>query len=167
MADISIHFKTSLSNAFFHSDDDNDRFNEWFTEQLSQAGVFDWTFTDTPAGFPGITELSAYINEFTDEHDFYVVVDVDNDTHSFDELYDNEALLDYIDRDFAARLLEEFNKAFDISVPTNGGKSFADLKFDDGEFYSLLFYTEQYGYFAAPHIENTKFQIVYEYDVYV
>ena len=168
MTDVSIHFKTSISNVFFYADEDENRFYEWFNDKLADLGLFKWEMIDNPVGLPGITKLTVYVNEFSDyDHDICAIVDVDDGTHSFEEIYTNQDLLDYIDRELAPRIIDELNALLDISIPTNGGKSFSDLKFDDGEFYSVLHHTAQYGYFVAPHIEDTKFQVVYDFEVYV
>ena len=91
--DISIRFKTSLSNAFFYGDEDNDRFNEWFGEQLSKVGLYHWEMIDNPTGIEGVSELKIVVNYFdADDHNMFVSVHVDNDTHDFDELADKYEL---------------------------------------------------------------------------
>ena len=163
----SIVFKTILSDAYFYEDEDNDRFDEWIGEQLSNAGLFAWEFEDFPVGIAGITKLSLYVNDFTYKHELEVVVKVDDDSHTFDELADNDALFNYLERDLAYRIIDELNKVCeDISFPMNND-SFNDLKFDDNEFYSMLMYSRSSGYFVSPYIKNEQFEIYRDFEVYL
>ena len=167
--DISINFKTSLSNAFFHEDEDNDRFAEWFNDVLAESGLYKWELIDNPVGIPGISELRVGVAEFAwDDHDMLVSVHVDNDTHDFDELADNQQLLDYIERNIAPKVMDELNALLsDISLPMSEGKDFYALKFDGNEFYCMLGYSEKYGYYPYVNLRNTPFIIEYDFEVYV
>ena len=85
-----IRFKTTLSDAFFLEDEDNDRFDEWFGEQLVKKGLFNWELEDTPEGILDGTKLSLYVDEFTYKHELEVFVKVDDGSHTYEELDDNE-----------------------------------------------------------------------------
>ena len=88
--------------------------------------------------------------------------------YSFDELADNETLLDYIDRVVAPDLIQEFEALLtNVSLPMSNGTSFSNLKFDNEEFYSLLGYSEKYGFFPIGAIKNTPFLVEDDYEVYV
>ena len=105
-----IRFKTTLSDAFFLEDEDNDRFDEWFGEQLVKKGLFNWELEDTPEGILDGTKLSLYVDEFTYKHELEVFVKVDDGSHTYEELDDNSELYDYIERDLAYRVIDEINK---------------------------------------------------------
>ena len=89
---ISINFKTSLSDAFFDYDEDNEKFDEWFEEKLRNTGLYDWRLEDYPTNIPGVSKLSGYINAFDDAHIFNVQISVDDGAHSGDELAENDII---------------------------------------------------------------------------
>ena len=162
---ISIDIKTSLSDAFFYSDADTESFDEWFQEKLSKVGLYDWRLEDFPTGIPNVSKLSGYVNEFDDSHEIHVQISVDDGTHSVDELADNDDLFNYIERTLVYRIIDELNELCkDLSIPMNNG-SFRDLKFDDEEFYGLMYYSEDLGYYLSPRIRNYKFEIYPDFDV--
>ena len=167
--DISIRFKTSLSNAFFYEDEDNDRFNEWFGEQLSKVGLYHWEMIDNPTGIEGVSELKIIVSDFdADDHNMFVSVHVDNDTHDFDELADNQVLLDYIERNIAPKVIDELNDLLSgILLPMNEGNDFYQLKFDGNEFYCLLGYSEKFGFYPMGRLQNTPFVVEDDFEVYV
>lgn len=166
---VTIKFKTSLSNVFFYETDDNDRFDEWFNEELQKVGLYDWQITDHPTGIPDISELGITIGEFsTYDHNLYVTVQVDNVVLSYEELADNQQLLDYIERNIAPQVITELNNLLSgISLPMRDGTDFYKMKFDENEFYCLLGYSEKYGYYPSGNIKNTPFLIEDDYEVYV
>lgn len=162
---ISINIKTSISDAFFFEEEDNDRFDLWLNEKLHQAGLFDWKLEDTPGNLPGVSTLSAYVNEFDYKHEIQVYIDVDNGEHSLDELATNDALFNYIDRTLVYRIIDELNAICNnISFPMNDG-TFADLKFDDNEFFSMVMYSPSMGYFISPRIQSSQLQVYPDFDI--
>lgn len=161
---IALTIKTSLSDAFFYSDEDNENFDEWLHEKLSNAGLFDWEFEDLPTDVPGITKLTGYVNTFDDDHTIDIYIHVDDDVHSGDELADNDALFNYIERKLAYRLIDELNAICgNVSFPMNNG-SFRDLKFDDGEFYGMINHSGEYGYFISPRIQESQLQVYPDFE---
>lgn len=160
---IYIKYKTSLEDAFFLESEDNDRFEEWFNTQLQD--LFAWTFEDSPEGVPGVTKISGHISEFDYKHELYVGLHIDNDRHSEDELAGNEALFTYLDRTLAYKLRDELNEIGNtITFPMNNG-TFDDMKFDDNEFFGLIHYNPQYGYYLNPRIKDSQFEVYPEFDV--
>ena len=162
---ISIDIKTSLSDAYFYGDADNERFDEWFKDRLFKIGLFDWKLEDFPTGIPNVNKLSGYVNSFEDNHKLYIHISVDDGIHSDDELADNDDLFNYIERKLVYRIIDELNEICkDLSIPMNNG-SFNDLKFDDEEFYGLMYYSADYGYYISPRIKNSQFQIYPDFEV--
>lgn len=162
---ISIDFKTTLSDAFFDNDEDNENFNEWFGEKLRNTGLYGWRLEDYPTNIPGVSKLSGYINEFDDDHIINVQISVDDGAHSGDEIAENDALFNYIERTLADKIVDELN-AFckDLVIPMYNG-SFRELKFDGEEFYSLLYYSEQYGFYVSSQLRNSQFEIYSDFEV--
>ena len=167
MADFVLTFQTSLSKEFFYDAGDTERFDAWFTEQLNKAGLFDWRLEDAPVGIAGVTTLSMYVNEFNDYHTVDVFIDVDDGSHELDELADNAALCRYIERDLAYRILDELNAICEsIVIPMNNG-TFVDLKFANEEFYSVLMYNTNYGYYVNPRIKSTQFELYRDFELLI
>ena len=164
---VNIIIKTNLSNVYFRSDDENERFDDWFIKQLTKAGVFGWSMQDNPVGIPGVETINLYVNEFDDAHTLVVFADIDEGSHSFDELYDNEDLLNYIDRELAPKVLDELNALCSkVTVPMYEG-DFTDMMFsEDDEFYAELRPSGK-GYTVSPYIRDEQFVLEYDYDVYV
>jgi len=167
MTYISLEIKTSLSNAFFYYEEDTDRFDEWFKNKLSDAGLFNWVMYDNPQGIPEVSTLELFVNDFDYQHTLDVSIKVDDGTHDFDELYDNTALLDYIERDVAPRAIRELNEICNqVTIPMIGG-TFNDLMFsENNEFYALI---HSYGkdYFVSPDLKEEQFYAEDDYEVYV
>lgn len=162
---ISIDIKTSLSDAFFYGDADNEKFDEWFNDKLKNAGLYDWEFEDFPTGIPNVSKLSGYVNEFDDSHKINVQISVDDGTHSVDELADNDDLFNYIERTLVYRIIDELNEICkDISIPMNDG-SFRDFKFDGEEFYGLIYYSANHGYYIDPRITNSRFEVYPDFEI--
>ena len=162
---ISIDIKTSLSGAYFYGDADNERFDEWFKARLLKIGLFDWKLEDFPTGIPNVSKLSGYINTFDDNHEINVQISIDDGIHSDDEIANNDDLFNYIERKLVYRIIDELNEICkDLSIPMNNG-SFSDLKFDDEEFYGLMYYSVDYGYYISPRIKNSQFQIYPDFEV--
>lgn len=167
MADMSIQIKTSISDAFFYEEEDNDRFDEWLSDKLMQAGLFDWKLEDTPNNILGVTNLSAYVNEFDYNHELIVDIKVDDGVHSFDELADNDDLFNYVERKLSYKIIDELNEICNtISFPMNDG-TFADFKFDDSEFFSMVMYSPSMGYFISPRIQDSQLQLYRDFEVVV
>lgn len=167
MADFYLEYMTSLSSVYFYNDQDTDRFDEWFGEQLTKAGLFEWRMTDTPKGIAGVAKLSIYVNTFDYKHKVSVGIVVDDDSHDLDELADNVALCRYIERDLAYRILDELNAICEsIVIPMNNG-TFDDLKFDNEEFYGVLMYNTDYGYYVNPRIKNTQFELYRDFELLI
>jgi len=167
MTDINLEIRTALSDAFFYSSDDNDRFDEWFKDKLSDAGLFNWIMQDTPQGIPGVSALELFVNDFDDQHILDVSIRVDDGIHDFDELYDNDALLNYIEREVAPKAIQELNEiCSSVTVPMVDG-TFNDLKFgEDNEFYILVNYYNK-KYFTSPYLKEEQFYIDDSFEVYV
>lgn len=165
---VNIIIKTNLSDVYFVSDDENERFDEWFNKKLLDAKFFDWSKQDKPAGIPGVETLNLYVNEFDDAHTVVVFVDVDEGAHSFDELYDNTELLDYIERSLAPKVIDELNAlCSDITLPMHE-HYFDDMIFgEDDEFYAIIHPSGSKGYTVSPYIRDEQFVLEYDYDVYV
>ena len=162
---ISVEIKTSLSDAFFYQDEDNEKFDEWFQNKLQQIGLYDWRLEDAPMGIPGISKLSGYVNEFDDEHKLCVFIRVDDGTHSGDELAENDDLFNYIERTLVDRIIDELNALCNaLTIPMYNG-SFRELKFDGEEFYSMLYYSEQYGFYVSSQLKNSQFEIYPDFEV--
>jgi hypothetical protein len=159
MADVSITLKTTLSDVFFYADEDNEQFDDWFSDKLSKTGIYDWEFIDNPVGLNGISELKIYVNMFDEyDHTFNVSVDVDNGSHSFDDIYDNAELLDYIEHTIAPQVVSELNDMIsDIVIPMVNG-SFNEMKFSDGEFFALL-YSNANDFYLPSRLKNEIFSI--------
>jgi len=166
---ISIQFKTNLSNAFFDNEEDTDRFDKWLTDKLTDAGLFNYSPELNPTGLPGISKLQVLVDEFDYRHILYARVLVDDYAHTFDEIYDNTELLDYVEREVAPMLVEEFNKIISgISFPmSREGRDFSGMKFEYEEFYCVLGYSENYGYFPSGRIQSATLVIEDDFEVYV
>ena len=165
---ISIRFKTNISDTYFDSEDDSDQFDEWFRSVLKELGIFDYSLVLTPRDAPGAQKLAITVDDFDYKHYLEVRVRVDDDKYTFDELYDNDPLLNYIDREVAPKLVTELNNVLtEGSLPMSQGDSFHNLKFDNGEFYCLLGYSSKFGFFPSGMIQNVPFVIEDDYDVYV
>ena len=169
MGEFTIVYETSLSDAFFLEDEDNRRFDEWFEEKLTPTGLYGWELKDTCTTTTGTFELVVRVNDYNynNDHKLVVVVEVDDDAHSYDELADNKELGDYIERTLAYKILDEINELCkNISYPTNNG-TFDDMKFDDNEFFGLIHYHPQYGFYLNPQIRNSQFELYKDFDVYL
>ena len=163
--EISIHIKTSLSDAFFDEDADNEKFDKWFDDKLKDAGLYDWTFEDFPTNVPGVSKITGRFIDFDDNHIVTIWLTIDDNTHSEDELAENDDLFNYIERKLAYSIIDELNGLCnDLSIPMYAG-SFRELKFDGEEFYSLLYYSEKYGYFVSSELKNSQFQLYPDFEV--
>ena len=167
---INISFTTNISNTYFDDKDDTDRFDEWLNKLLLSKGFFDYGPTFTPEGVPGISKIVIRIDEFDYNHDISVHVNVDDYTHTFDELYDNEALIRYMEKEVAPTLVDEFNKLLadeHIVFPmSRGGTEFRDMKFEYGEFYCMLGHTDKYGYYPYGDVREASL-VVEDFEVSV
>lgn len=167
MRDFTIKITTSLSDAFFFEDEDNNRFDEWFQYRLTDCGLFDWELEDLPQNIPGVRKLSASVNDFDYNHNLNINIYVDGGGNSLDDLADNDDLFNYIERKLVYRIIDELNKVCeDVSIPMNNG-TFNDFKFDDNEFFAEIIHSPSLGYFISPNIKDSTFQIYPEFEVYV
>ena len=162
---ISIDIKTSLSDVYFYDNDDNERFDDWFDDQLTKIGLYSWKLEDFPTDIPNVSKLSGYINTFDDSHEINIQISVDDGAHSGDELAANDDLLNYIERKLVYRIIDELNEICrDLSIPMNDG-SFRDLKFDDEEFYGLISDSANHGYYISPRLANSRFEVYPDFEV--
>lgn len=169
VGDITIRFKTCISDIYFDDEEDSNNFDEWLNDQLSRNGLFKYSLVLNPVGIPGVEKLEVVVDEFDYNHYLDVRVIVDDNSHTFDEVYDNQELLDYVEREVAPMLVTEFNNvANEISFPmSDSGTSFSYMKFASGEFYSMLGYTEKYGYYPYKDVRSVPFTVEDDYEVYV
>jgi len=165
---VSIKYKTTISDVYFASDEDSERFDDWFIGVLTEVGIMGYSTVITPQGVPGISKLEISVDSFDYTHYLEMRVLVDDGVYSYDELADNDVLLDYIDRVVAPDLIQEFDALLtNVSLPMHNGTSFRNLKFDNEDFYCLLGYSEKHDFFPIGAIKNTPFLVEDDYEVYV
>lgn len=165
---VSIKYKTTISDMYFASEEDSERFDDWFIGVLTEVGLMGYSTVITPQGVPGVSKLEISVDSFDYTHYLEMRVLVDDGVYSYDELADNEVLLDYIDRVVAPDLIQAFDALLaNVFLPMSNGTSFRNLKFDNEEFYCLLGYSEKYGFYPSGTIENTPFLVENDFEVYV
>lgn len=164
---VTVKIETNLRNVFFSNEQENDNFDEWFREQLDKTKFFSFILTSHPYGIPGVSKLYFTPAEFTYKHYIEVHVRVDDGNQEFEELADNEELLDYIESS-VPNVIERLNEfAQQIKIPMYEGESFRNMKFSDEEFYCILGSGSKNICNPVGRFFNTPFELFNDYEVFV
>ena len=134
MIELSCNIKTNISNSFFSDRDDEDDFYEWINDSLYKSKLTDIEIEVAVNGIEGVSKVVMAINEFDINHEIDLIVNVDT-TLSEDEIADNDALFDFMEKEAIPRFISEFNSKCDLSFPMTSTEDFDDMIFDGENFF--------------------------------
>lgn len=162
MIELSCNIKTNISNSFFSDRDDEDDFYEWVNDSLYKSKLTQLEIEVAVNGIEGVTEVIMAINEFNVDHEIDLVVNVDT-TLSEDEIADNDALFDFMEKEAIPKFISEFNSKCDLSFPMTSTEDFDDMIFDGENFFVRVA-------IASGKPDSTKlvvFQAIDDFEVYL
>ena len=162
MIKLTGYIKTNISKAFFSDRDDEDDFYEWINDSLYTSKLTDIEIEVAVNGVEGVSKVIMAINEFNIDHEIDLIVNVDT-TLSEDEIADNDALFDFMEKEAISKFISEFNKACDISFPMTTREDFDDMIFNGENFYVRVPVTSG----TADLTKLVVLQAIDDFDVYL
>ena len=161
MVELFCNVKTNLDNAYFVEEEDDD-FISWLDDALYKE-VGDLEVEMETPDFENISKVKAVINQYFDvDHETNLDIEVETDL-SEDEIADNDALFDFVEKKLMPEFIEQFNKKCQIIVPVTNTDTFDDFAFDGEEFY-VKCYKGSNGY-KAENVKTLTFQLTDDFEV--
>ena len=81
------------------------------------------------------------------------------------ELADNSEFIDFLETELIPTFIRKFNSACDIEIPMTEDNDFKDMEFREGEFYTLLHYSNKESKYYNCNIKGVIFQLLDDFEL--
>lgn len=149
--------RTTISDVYMYNDDAEVAFKEWLDSRIPS----DITLTKDLTVSPAIS-CEVGLNYLDESHDLFISVRVTTsddrkDDYDYDDLLDNNALLDEIETTVLPEYIDMFNQECSVVFPTANGEFKDYITFLNDRFYTAVYGDTK---FDAVPVTATAYQII-------
>lgn len=149
--------KTTISDVYMYNDDAEVAFREWLDSRIPSDITFTKDLTISPA-----ISCEVGLDYLDESHDLFISVRVTTsddrkDDYDYDDLLDNNVLLDEIENTVLPEYIDMFNHECGVVFPTANGEFKDYITFLDDRFYAAVYGDIK---FDTVPVTATAYQIV-------